>query len=195
LQYVWVALIVFGINLMPAFAPPTWAVLVLLQLSYHLPTIPLVIVGAIAAASGRYVLALAFRYGRRWLPKKYVANTQAAGELLLEHKGRSAIGMIVFLISPLPSAQLFEAAGLMTVPLLPLTGAFFVGRLITYSIYATGANAVAHTDFGKLLINQLTSPWGIALQVLAVVGLVLLGRVDWSRFKKPDKSDDAQPST
>jgi uncharacterized membrane protein YdjX (TVP38/TMEM64 family) len=91
---------------------------------------------------------------------------------------------VLFLISPLPSAQLFEAAGLMAVPLLPLTGAFFVGRLITYSMYATGAQAVANTDFGKLLIQQLTSPWGIALQVLTVVGLVLLGRVDWSRFKK-----------
>jgi hypothetical protein len=183
-QYVWVALIVFGINVMPAFAPPTWAVLVLLQLSYQLPTVPLVIVGALAAASGRYVLAISFRYGRRWLPKKYVANTQAAGELLLEHRGRSAVAMVVFLISPLPSSQLFEAAGLMAVPLLPLTGAFFLGRLVTYSIYATGARAVADTNFGKLLVDQLTSPWGIALQVLAVVGLVLLGRVDWARFKK-----------
>jgi membrane protein YqaA with SNARE-associated domain len=194
-QLVWVALIVFGINLMPAFAPPTWAVLVLLQLSYHLPTVPLVIVGAISAATGRYVLALAFRYGRRWLPKTYVANTQAAGELLLQHKGRSLLGMIVFLISPLPSAQLFEAAGLMAVPLLPLCAAFFVGRLVTYSVYAAGANAVSHTDFGKLLINQLTSPWGIALQVSAVVGLVLLGRVNWARFKKPDQTSGAHVSS
>ncbi len=185
MQYVWVALIVFGVNLMPAFAPPTWAVLVLLQLSYKLPIVPLVLVGALAAASGRYVLALAFRHGRRWLPKKYVANTQAAGELLLQHRGRSLLGMIVFLISPLPSAQLFEAAGLMAVPLLPLTGAFFLGRLVTYSVYATGAKAVADTDFGKLLIHQLTSPWGIALQVLMLVGIVMLGRIDWARFKKP----------
>jgi len=188
MQYVLVALLVFGVNLMPAFAPPTWAVLVLIQLSWNLPLVPLVIVGALAAASGRYVLALAFRYGRRWLPKTYVANTQAAGELLLAHRGRSAIGMVLFLISPLPSAQLFEAAGLMTVPLLPLTAAFFVGRLVTYSVYATGAKAVAQTSFGKLLVEQLTSPWGIALQVVSVVGIVMLGRIDWSRFaKKPDE--------
>ena len=37
-------------------------------------------------------------------------------------------------LSPLPSVELLEAAGLMAAPLLPVTSAFFAGRLISYSL-------------------------------------------------------------
>lgn len=42
--------LVFGVNLLPAFGPPTWAVLVFLRLNLDVPAVPLVIVGALAAA-------------------------------------------------------------------------------------------------------------------------------------------------
>jgi len=71
----------------------------------------------------------------------------------------------------------------MNVPLRPLTAAFFVGRLATYTFYAAGVQAIKHTNFGRLLIDSLTSWWGIALQLLMLVGIVMLGRVDWTRFK------------
>ena len=53
---------VFAINLLPAFGPPTWAVLVFFQVSGDLPPVPLVLGGALAAASGR--LGLAWGAGR-----------------------------------------------------------------------------------------------------------------------------------
>ena len=56
-----VGAIVFGINLLPAFAPPTWAILVAVRLNWDIPAVPLVLVGAVAATSGRVVLALAAR--------------------------------------------------------------------------------------------------------------------------------------
>jgi hypothetical protein len=40
----------------------------------------------------------------------------------------------LFAAAPLPSAQLFEAAGLARVRLRHLVAAFFVGRLVSYSI-------------------------------------------------------------
>jgi lysophospholipase L1-like esterase len=52
---------VFGVNLLPAFGPPTWAVLVFFRLQSTLDVVPLVLVGALAAASGRLVLAFASR--------------------------------------------------------------------------------------------------------------------------------------
>jgi hypothetical protein len=51
------AALVFAVNIMPAFGPPTWSVLVVLKLSFGIPAVPLVAVGAIAAAAGRYSLA------------------------------------------------------------------------------------------------------------------------------------------
>jgi hypothetical protein len=56
-KYIALAAVVFGINLLPAFGPPTWAVLVLYRLNSNLAAVPLVLVGAVAAASGRFVLA------------------------------------------------------------------------------------------------------------------------------------------
>lgn len=69
-------------------------------------------------------------------------------------------GLALFAVSPVPSAQLFEAAGLMSVRLLPLTAAFFVGRTVSYAFYASGAEMVRDTDTGHVLLSWLTSPWG-----------------------------------
>lgn len=178
--YLLAALVVLGVNLLPVLAPPTWAVLVLLRLTADAATVPLVLIGACAAASGRMLLALAFRHLARWLPRRYVANVTAAGELLTARPRAMVVGLGLFALSPVPSAQLFEAAGLMSVRLVPLTLAFFLGRLVSYSVYVGGASAVRRTAVGELLTDSLVSPWGIALQLVLLAGLVLLGRVDWA---------------
>ena len=77
-------------------------------------------------------------------------------------------------------AQLFTAAGLMEVRLVPLTLAFFAGRMVSYTIYVTGAAAIKES-FGSAVVDSLTSPIGIALQVVALAALVALLRVDWTR--------------
>jgi hypothetical protein len=63
----------------------------------------------------------------------------------------------------------------MTVPLLPLTAAFFAGRLVSYSIYVSVAT-IAERNLGALALDSLTSPLGIAVQVAMLIGLgALLG--------------------
>ena len=72
LRYVEVALIVFGLNLLPAFGPPTWAVLVLCKLNWHLDPWILVAIGVVTAGAGRYLLAVGTKGARKWLPEKRV---------------------------------------------------------------------------------------------------------------------------
>jgi hypothetical protein len=48
---------IFAVSLLPAFGPPTWAVPVFFKLEYDLPLFPMVVGGALCAASGRLVLA------------------------------------------------------------------------------------------------------------------------------------------
>lgn len=79
----------------------------------------------------------------------------------------------MFALSPVPSAQLFVAAGLLTVPLLPLTAAFFAGRLVSYSLYV-GAASAAKESLESVLADAFGSPVGIGLQVSMLAGLVLL---------------------
>lgn len=61
----------------------------------------------------------------------------------------------------------------MTVPLLPLTAAFFAGRLVSYSIYVSAAT-IAERSLGSVLLDALTSPLGMAVQLAMPIGLALL---------------------
>ena len=61
MDYLILFLVVLGVNLMPAFGPPTWTILVLFSLNTNMSHAPVVIAGAIAAALGRYLLARASR--------------------------------------------------------------------------------------------------------------------------------------
>ena len=180
--YLLAGLVVLLANLAPAFAPPTLTILIFFVLTKHAASISLVAVGVFAAVCGRALLALAFRRLRHRLPKGYVANVQAAGAALAKTRGRSITILLLFLISPLSSAQLFEAAGLMEkVKLRPLLIAFGVGRIISYSLYVTGAHAIGATSLGAVFERYLTSPPAIALEIALVVGLVALGNVDWAK--------------
>jgi hypothetical protein len=65
------------------------------------------------------------------------------------------------------------------VPLVPLTAAFFAGRLVSYSLYV-GAATAARDTLGSVLGDAFGSPIGIALQVGMLAGLVLLLHFDWA---------------
>jgi membrane protein YqaA with SNARE-associated domain len=182
MQYLLLFAIVFGVNLLPAFGPPTWTLLVFARLTWHLEPVAIVLVGAVAAMSGRYVLAVGTRHFRGRLGDKRQANLEAANDLLFAKKGRAWAIVAVFVVSPLPSAQLFVAAGLLDVALVPLTLAFFVGRLVSYSFYVAAAT-LAERQLGGVLRNALGSPWSITLQLLLLAGAAALPFVNWTRIR------------
>lgn len=171
---------IFGVNLVPAFGPPTWAVLVFFRLNSDLAAVPLVLLGALAAASGRLLLAATTRRFRSRFSRRRLESLEAAEDALVGSRGKALAGLGLFALSPVPSAQLFVAAGLLRVPLVPLAAAFFAGRLVSYSLYV-GAAAAAKESLGSVLTDAFASPLGVALQILMLVGLVALVRVDWPR--------------
>lgn len=173
-----VVAVVLGVNLLPALGPPTWLVLVLLRLHLDVALVPLVVLGALSATAGRLLLAQGTRAAARWLPAERVARLEAAGALVQQHPARTAVGLGLFLLSPLPSAQMFEAAGLLRLALRPLAIAFLLGRLVSYSVYAGAATAVDRS-YGDAFRDSLTSWPSLALQGGLLVVLWQLGRVDW----------------
>jgi membrane protein YqaA with SNARE-associated domain len=193
MQYVLMFLIVLGVNLLPAFGPPTWTLLVFGRLSWGLNPVALVILGAIAAASGRYLLALGSRRFRGHLSEKRRENLTAASEALLQRKGSVWATLAFFAISPLPSAQLFVAAGLLEMALIPLTLAFLAGRLVSYSLYLAAAS-VAERQFGDVVGRIFGSPWSIAIQVILVAMVAVLPFIDWKRVVgRSTKGEPAGP--
>ncbi len=188
-EYVIAAAVIFLCNVVPAFAPPTWSVLVFFSLNYHLNAPALIIIGVLAATSGRGILAWYFRKYRDRLPQGWVTNMENAGTHLTKSTGHTGALLALFMISPLSSAQLFEAAGVMrTIPLRPLLAAFAIGRTVSYTSYVTGATALKATSLGELISKYITSPAAIAVQIALIVGMVLIGTIKWQPHQQADSS-------
>ena len=138
--------------------------------------------GALSAGLGRYVLATYTGLLRNRISGKVLTNLQSARKVLEEKSTRTIILVLLFMISPLPSAQLFEAAGLIGARLIPLTLAFFSGRLVTYSFYVASAAELKSRGISEMITKELTSFWAIAFQIAMIALIVLLTRINWSRF-------------
>jgi membrane protein YqaA with SNARE-associated domain len=171
--------VVFGVNLLPAFGPPTWALLVFFRFRYgDIPIVGLIVGGALMASTGRFLLARAFREFGRKLPERRTESLEVLGRVLGQSRGGIISSFILFAVAPVPSAQMFEAAGLARIGLAPLLGAFFLGRLVSYSVYV-GAASAAHDRVAKLFRQGFTSPQAIAVQLVALALLVAMVRIDW----------------
>ena len=192
MQYLYLFLIVLGVNLLPAFGPPTWTLLVFARIHWHLNPVALVVLGGLGAMLGRYLLAVTARRFRGHLSERLRGNLTATSDALLKRKSSVIATLALFAVSPLPSAQLFVAAGPLEFDLIPLTLAFFVGRLVSYSIYV-GVATVAERQLGSVLGHLLGSPWSITIQVVLLAAVAVLPFINWKsildrRTKKGDAS-------
>ncbi|KLI64965.1 hypothetical protein [Aurantiacibacter marinus] len=185
-EYLILFAIVFGVNLLPAFGPPTWAIIVFYGLTSDLPLPGLVVTAALASSSGRYILAHGFRLLASRVSEKTQKSLAAARAAFERRPHHSWLALVFFAVSPLPSAQQFAAVGLAGVRIFPFTLAFFAGRLVSYSFYAgTAQLADQYTDIGDIFRASLTSPWGIALQIFLLGGLAVMLKVDWTKIFGP----------
>ena len=174
--------IVFAINLLPAFGPPTWAVLVFVRFQWQ--DIPPAARSPVARWPRRAVVwswpSAPVSSADGSLPERR-ANLEALGQTLAKSKSGVVASLAVFVFSPLPSAQMFMAAGLADIPLLPLAGAFLIGRSVSYTIYVTGATAAQET-VNRLLSQGQTSASAIAIQLASLAAVLLMIKIDWIKI-------------
>lgn len=181
MEFLLVFLVVLAINLIPAFAPPTWIALVYFSLKFPNSSPPMIILsGLLAAVLGRAVLALSTRRISGRFSSRYRENLAALGNYIERNQSHAFATLMLFFFSPISSAQLFVAAGMLpNLRLARLLIAFAAGRLVSYSTYVLGAHKFAQTDLGAEVTSNFSSPWFIFLQ-LSLIGLVwLLGRINW----------------
>ena len=182
MEGIWlVFLVVLALNLLPAFAPPTW--MALSFFSYKMPEndiARLALVGATAATLGRVILAKSARslVRRKLLSADTRQNIDAIKEKLQGKRTLTASACLFYAFSPLPSNYLFIAYGLTTLELRILALPFFLGRLIGYNFWAHLGSAAAH----KLAIeapHSYMSAYFIAVQVACLALLYFFTRIDW----------------
>jgi hypothetical protein len=184
-----VFLVVLGLNLLPAFAPPTWVALSFF--SYKFPDndiAMLALVGATAATLGRVILAKSARTlvrGKLLRPETR-QNIDAIKEKLQGKQTLTAGACLFYAFSPLPSNYLFIAYGLTTLELRILALPFFLGRLIGYNFWAHLGSAAAH----KLAIeapHSYMSAYFVAVQVACLAAVYVFTRIDWQRLLQEHK--------
>ena len=126
-----------ALNVVPALMPPTWSVLAYFHLYHELPLVPLAIVGALGATTGRVLLALASRaFGDRFLPAAWQSNIVDA----LQSRPVLALpSLALFALGPVPSNHLFIAAGIAQAPLPPILAVFGVARCVGYLLWVSAA--------------------------------------------------------
>jgi hypothetical protein len=175
--------VVFAINIVPAFMPATWMVVAFFFIVYSLPLWPLCFGCAVAATGGRSVLTLiSKRWGWELLSVKQQQNVAALGDWLNGKSGwKQALATLVYASGPIPSNQMFIAAGLSRVKVGPIAAGFFAGRMVSYPFFAATARGV--TDhFGNIFIKEWKDPKFIALELISVAGVVAFARIPWARL-------------
>lgn len=188
--FVWMLTII--LNVVPAFMPPTWALLAYFHVREGMPIWLLALVGASAATLGRAMLASGSRlYGARIVPNAWRLNIERLVETIRSRRslGLSALG--VFTLNPVPSNHLFIAAGIARAPMLPILTVFFFGRFVSYLVWI----AVADVAFSSLsdVLGASAGIWAVLIQIAGFIILILVMRADWSKWLQRLRLDPPGP--
>lgn len=178
-----VFLVIYVLNLIPAFAPPTWMVFSFLGFRYPWLNLKLLaLVGAAAATLGRVTLA---KLSQVVIRQKFMSQSSRENiDAIREHlKGRDKATAGIFLFyafTPFPSNYLFIAYGLTTLPLRLVAIPFLIGRTISYSFWGLTSSTVARRFLSESheAISYF-SAYFVLSQVLLLLLVYAFTRVDW----------------
>lgn len=177
-------LVVFLINVIPVFAPPTWTVLSFIAIRYSPNIVLLAVVGAIAATLGRVVLA---KLSTAIVRQKFLSadtrrNIDAVKERL---EGKSTLTFSIFLFyafSPFPSNHIFIAYGLTALKLRLIAIPFLLGRVVSYGFWAFTASSVAQLlNYESVTSKSFFSYYFVASQLFGLLIIYIFTRIDWPR--------------
>lgn len=174
---------VFLLNVIPAFAPPTWLVFSFIGFQYPSHNgIELALTGALAATLGRAALAKLSRVviRTRLLNEDARRNVDSIRDGLEGRRKLTFGAMLFYAFSPLPSNYVFIAYGLTTMDLRLIAVPFFFGRSISYSLWRMSSSALAR----KIALNAddtfpYLSIYFIVSQIAFIYLVYLFTRVDW----------------
>jgi uncharacterized membrane protein YdjX (TVP38/TMEM64 family) len=172
--------LIFALNLIPVFAPPTWMALAFVGFQFP-ETNPwaLALVGAGAATSGRLTLALLSHkiVGNKLLSKAQCANVDVI-KLRLEKRTTLTFGIFLsYAFSPLPSNFLFIAYGLTGLPLLRVALPFFLGRCVSYAFFILSGQAAGRRF--EIESTLYASGYFIITQFVVIAAVYAFTPIDW----------------
>jgi hypothetical protein len=173
--------IIFVINVVPAFMPASWMVMAFFYIKFGLPLLLLTVGGAIVSALGRLVLAQASAGFRQRFMHDKQSDLVELGRFLDRHRNVAGPATFAYTLTPLPTNNLFIAAGLVGVNMAWVLAGFTIGRIVANTFWVWTTDKV-FASFGDVFATAISGRWAIALQALGVVTVVLLFKVPWARW-------------
>ena len=177
LKYVEATFLAFLVNIIPAFAPPTWILLSIFEINNpNLNSFVLALFGVIGSVSGRFVMYLYSTAVGKYVPQKQADNLNYFKKFMMERRLGVFLGTFVYSLSPLPSNFLFIAFGISRAKVLPVLVGFALGRLVSYSILVyLSLKASIYFDFlGMANVRH-------AADLLGIIGAVSIIFIDWKK--------------
>ena len=176
-------IVVFALNVLPAFAPPTWTTMSFIGLAIpNIDVLLLALVAATAATCGRVLLARLSRalVRQRLLTEQARRNVDAI-KIGIESRRAMTIGTFLgYALSPLPSNYLFIAYGLTSLPIALLALPFFIGRLVSYAFWTRTASTVGDwLDWDWFESAPYFVAYFLLSQVLLIPVIYGFTRLDW----------------
>jgi len=176
-------LVVFGLNIIPAFAPPTWMVFSYIGIRYVTANVALLaVIGAAAATLGRVILAKMARLliRQKFMSDRSRSNIDSIHEYLEPRRKLTSGIFLFYAFTPFPSNYLFIAYGLTTMQLRKIAAPFFIGRSISYSFWGLAASSVSRRiTLESTDALSYFSIYFVATQILLLSLIYLFTRVDW----------------
>ncbi|OUL95699.1 hypothetical protein [Paraburkholderia hospita] len=175
--------VVLLLNLIPAFAPPTW--MAMSWVGFNIPEgnpFVFAVVAASAATVGRLVLATFARalVRGRLMRDSDRQNIEAVEAWLKKRKKLTVGAFFLYALGPFPSNYLFIAYGLSGLPLGVIGAAFFAGRTISYSVWAhLGRLASSYIDLEFPFEGGYLSGYFIVSQLALLGSVYILMKLDW----------------
>jgi membrane protein YqaA with SNARE-associated domain len=182
LSYVGMTLTIFLLNIIPAFAPPSWLLLSIYKINNPGQNIFIIaLLGVLGSVAGRSVMYAYSSILGNHLPKKYSHNVGHFRVFMEKRKLGLFMTSFLFSLGPLPSNFLFIASGISKTKPMPVFAGFAIGRLISYLaiVYASFAVADIIQSFGfnvKILADLL----GIAASLSIIF-------IDWKKVLGKEK--------
>ena len=176
-------IVVFVLNLLPAFAPPTWTAMSFIGLTVpNIDAFLLAFVAATAATCGRVILAnLSRSVVRQKLLTEQARRNVDAIRVGIENRRAMTLGTFLgYSLSPLPSNYLFIAYGLTSLPIAFLALPFFIGRFVSYAFWTRTASTVGDwLDWDWFESAPYFAAYFLLSQLLLVPAIYGFTRIDW----------------
>lgn len=173
--------VIFLINIIPAFAPPTWMVLSYFYITNPQNIFLLVFVGVTASTLGRYALAkLSGSVFKKFASKKKKEEIEVLRKRLNKKPLAKFLFSFIFALGPLPSNALFIAAGSTKINLKEIILGFFIGRSLSY-LFLVFTSQKIFTSFEQTILGEATL-FTLWVEILGIIAILLFFLIDWVKI-------------